>query len=305
MYLRLSIYSTHSEAFEILIAELSEQGFEGFVEDSFEPGAEFYASHAANSPNVEAAKAALHKGATASLQAFIPENLLDKAAAEEVLQRYKTAFKLSWKYEEVKDENWNAIWESGFEPVEISNKLRIRALFHEPDLAFPMEIIIQPRMSFGTGHHATTTMICEYLLEMDLKNKNVFDFGTGTGILAILALKLGAGKVGAVDNDPQCVENAAENFKMNDTNNIILLAGDINVIEDSGFNVMIGNITRNVILQYFPAIGNKIAANGLFICSGFYETDLEALKSEAYSLGLQLESHKVKEGWCAASFRKQ
>ncbi len=274
MHYRINISSPIPEAFEILIAELSEISFEGFVEEAD------------------------------NLQAFISSEIFDKQAVEDLLESYKSLFQLKWDYQQVEDENWNALWESNFEPVTISGKLHIRALFHEQDDSYPMEIVIQPKMAFGTGHHATTSLICEYLLEMDMEDKTVFDFGTGTGILAILAQMLGAKEVWAVDNDPVCVENSAENFALNNTNDIHLRLGDINSIPEMVFDLIIGNITRNVILQYLPEIGNKLKQNALFLASGFYESDLDMLKSAAYSLGLQIESYKVKDNWCAASFRK-
>ena len=282
MHIQLTIHSPLSEAFEILVAELSELNYEGFVEE------------------------------TDSLKAFVPSRDFDKPITEGLLEKYKALFSLDWKYTQVEDENWNALWESNFEPVSISGKLNIRALFHPHDASYPMEIVIQPKMAFGTGHHATTSNICEFLLEMDLHGKDVFDFGTGTGILAILAQKLGAKEVWAVDNDPVCVENSHENFALNNTPEIHLALGDINTLgtetlsepEGGMFDLIIGNITRNVILHYLAEISNKLKPSALFLASGFYESDLEMLKSAAYSLGLHLESTKMKDGWCAASFRK-
>ena len=275
MHYRLNISSPIPEAFEILIAELSEINFEGFVEEA------------------------------ENLQAFINSELFDKYDVEQLLNNYKDAFQLSWNYQQVEDENWNALWESNFEPVSIKDKLHIRALFHAHDPSYPMEIVIQPKMAFGTGHHATTSLICEYLLELDLNDKVVFDFGTGTGILAILAQMLGSKETWAVDNDPVCVENSAENFALNKTNDIHLRLGDINTLPSSlVFDIIIGNITRNVILLFLTDISNKLKSGGLFLASGFYESDLDMLKSAAYSLGLQIESYKVKDNWCAASFRK-
>ncbi len=274
MHIQLSIQSGFPEAFEILIAELSELNFEGFVEEEEQ------------------------------LQAFIPQNIFDKDEVETILSAYKEAYALQWHFHEVANENWNQIWESNFEPVQISNQLLIRALFHPKQADIEREIVIQPKMSFGTGHHATTYLVCEFLLDMDLQNKKVFDFGTGTGILAILARMQGADKIWAVDNDPMCIENAQENFVLNNCPSILLALGDLSAFAEENYDLIIGNITRNVILHYFEDISKKLKKNAQFLASGFYESDLELLKSASDSLGLQLESFKLKDAWCAASFRK-
>jgi ribosomal protein L11 methyltransferase len=206
---------------------------------------------------------------------------------------------------EIEPENWNAVWESNFQPIDIPGKLLVRAQFHEPRPEYPMEIVIEPKMSFGTGHHATTWQVMNIMFKLDFAGRKVLDFGTGTGILAILAQKLGAKEVWAIDYDPQCIENSEENFSINGSEDIRLLEGDIRAVNSGGFDVIIGNITRNVILEFLPEIATRLAPSGFFIASGFYREDLPLINFPASELGLELITNTEKDKWCAALFQKR
>jgi ribosomal protein L11 methyltransferase len=273
-YCEVSIASPNQDAYEILIAELAGLGFESFTEEN----------------NL--------------LKAYIPECDYNEDHLNELLSQYQQYFEISFEVTHIPYQNWNEVWESNFPPVVIADKLYVRAPFHAESANYPLEIIISPKMSFGTGHHATTSLVLELLLEMELHHKKVLDFGTGTGILAILAKKLGAGEAWAVDNDAQCMENAAENTEMNHFPDIKLRLGDITAVEDSDFDIIIGNITRNVIVEFLPEISKKLKKSGIFVASGFYEEDLDIITENALPQNLQLQKQLVKDNWCAATFIK-
>jgi ribosomal protein L11 methyltransferase len=274
-YLEFSFSSDSEYAYDILTAELADLGFESFTEEDKE------------------------------LKAYIRQGELNQNELEETLSRLLHKFPFTYSQKEIAPQNWNAVWESNFPDILVGDKLRVRAVFHEPDPKYPIEIIIQPKMSFGTGHHATTWLMMNEMLNLEFKNKAVFDFGTGTGILAILAAKLGASDIVAVDNDPQCIENSAENFELNGTRGITLSLGDITALPKvKNFDIIIGNITRNVILQFLPQIKERLKENGLFLASGFYEDDLEILSQEASALGMRLQRHAVRDKWCMAVIKR-
>ena len=271
-YYQVSIQSPSPDNNEIIIAGLSLLPFDTFEEEE----------------NI--------------VKAYIPEDLFDEKEVIETLLPYKEAFDFTIEYKLIPYTNWNAIWESNYQPVHIAGKLQIIADFHTPSPDYPLTLLIHPKMSFGTGHHATTSLVAEYLLDMDLLGKNVLDLGTGTGILAILAKKKGAAEVIATDIDPQCIENAEENISLNETGDIRLLLTNEVPMAENGYDIIIGNITRNVILEYLPNIAKSLPAKGLFVASGFYKTDLAILKESALAYGLKLMGFKEKENWCAALF---
>jgi ribosomal protein L11 methyltransferase len=273
-YQEVSIKSSFPDAYDILTAVLAEIGFESFDDEG------------------------------GTLKAYIPENTFDTKLLEETLSQYRELFLFEYSIRKIPYQNWNAVWESNFQPISIENKLRVRAVFHTPDPGYPLELIIQPKMSFGTGHHATTWLVMNAMLDLDFHGKKVMDFGTGTGILAILANKLGASDVWAVDNDPQCTENARENFELNHTNDIHIATGDISAFSEPVFDIIIGNITRNVIIEFIADISAKLQHSGLFIASGFYEDDIRILKEEADKHGLKLLKTNLKDKWCMAVFQK-
>jgi ribosomal protein L11 methyltransferase len=182
----------------------------------------------------------------------------------------------------------------------------VRATFHEAKPEFPYEIIIDPKMSFGTGHHQTTSMMLQYILENDFNGKQVLDMGCGTGILAILASKKGANSVLAVDYDEICVESVIENRALNHVEHIEALCGSYEVLTGRVFDVILANINRNILLEQLPQYALSIRTGGELYLSGFYEQeDLAILSDAATSLGFEFISNKVLNNWCAAKFVKR
>ncbi|MCX6352754.1 MAG: 50S ribosomal protein L11 methyltransferase [Bacteroidetes bacterium] len=269
-YTQLLLTYSQPEVSEILIALLTEAGYEGFFEEENQ------------------------------LTAYIPEADFSLEVVDETLLPLQENFTINYTYQKIENQNWNALWESNFEPVYVRDKIYVRALFHEAKPEYPIELLIQPKMSFGTGHHATTAQVMAHMLDLDFTNKAILDFGCGTGILAILAKHLGAAQTIAIDNDTQCIENTIENCTLNNAEVEIAL-GDINLLHQS-FDVILANITRNTILAFLPAIKEKLNPNGIIICSGFYEENLPAITEAAKAQGLHLEKHSVEDKWCAAVF---
>jgi ribosomal protein L11 methyltransferase len=204
----------------------------------------------------------------------------------------------------LEEKNWNADWESQFQPVVVPHQLRIRAPFH-PAGNEPLELIIQPKMSFGTGHHQTTLMMCEQLLKLNLEGRKVLDMGTGTGILAILALKRGAQEVTGIDNDPWSAENAVENAAVNQAPFDVIL-GDAHSIPHTHYSVILANINRNIILRDLPLYLNACAdvAHADFLFSGFYTHDLPLIREAAAKNKLDFLLSFERENWCCAHFQK-
>ena len=260
-YIEINFKNLSNDMTELLIAMLSEMHYEGFEE---QPG---------------------------QLNAFIPAKDFDEDMLKELASR------LQFKYviKEVPDLNWNAVWESSFQPVIIGD-CALRAAFHKPVTNVRYEIIITPKMSFGTGHHATTFMMIQQMQEIDFKNKRVLDFGTGTGILAILAYKLGAAKVVAIDNDSYSIENAAENFINNEINDIELVMAD-NAKATGSFDIILANITRNIIQENFGLFNRQLVDEGKLLISGLLSEDEAAILSFAKSESFELDKKLQKENW--------
>src|SRR5690606_25029937 len=155
---------------------------------------------------------------------------------------------MSYTVTTIQPQNWNALWESNFQPIFIKDKVCVRATFHEPHPDYPLEILIDPKMAFGTGHHQTTSLMMEYILEEDFDGKSVLDIGCGTGIWGILASKLLAASVVAIDNDPVCVESSKENRQLNNISNMEVFEGSFDAIPNNKFEVILANINRNILL---------------------------------------------------------
>lgn len=236
-------------------------------------------------------------------KAYINANEFDEALLNQQLEPYRGLFSFSYEINLIPQKNWNEVWESNFEPIYIKDQVYVRANFHEPKPEFKYEIIIDPKMAFGTGHHQTTAMIMEYLLETDLKDKTVLDMGCGTAILAILASKLGSGDLVAIDNDEVCYESTLENATLNNIKNITAMCGSKEIIPEQKFDVILANINRNILLDQISSYAAVLAVNGTIFFSGFYETpDLDIITEEARKYNLKYISHKKIGQWVAAKF---
>jgi ribosomal protein L11 methyltransferase len=238
-------------------------------------------------------------------KAYIISSDFNEELLEVTLASYKNQFSFSYEVNVIEQKNWNEVWESNFEPIFINDEIYVRATFHEERPEFKYEIVIDPKMAFGTGHHETTAMVMEWLLETDLKDKTVLDMGSGTGILAILASKLGAKTLLAIDNDEVCYESAIENAALNGIVNIKALCGSKEIIPDEQYDVILANINRNILLDQLHRYAEVMVLNGELFLSGFYETpDLAMIEEEANKYGLQYVNHKKAGLWVSAKFIK-
>lgn len=261
---------------QMLIAELGEIGFDTFME------------------NPE------------GFSGYITQDRFSEPAVKEILARYDSGHAIPYSVAVIPKENWNEDWEKNYHPIEVPGRCRIRAAFHAADPAYPLEIVINPKMSFGTGHHATTFLMMNLLLDTGCAGKRVADLGTGTGILAILAKKLGAATVDTTDIDDWCIENSRENFALNSCEDISVVQGTVaEVTLKRDYDLVIANINRNVLFDEMPAYRELLATKGSLFLSGFYEEDLPAIKTRAAELGLHFVEHRVKDAWVAASFLKK
>jgi len=238
-------------------------------------------------------------------KAYIPVDDFDKAVLDATLDDYREMFTFSYDITLIPQKNWNEVWESNFEPIIIKDKIYVRATFHAPRPEFAYEIVIDPKMAFGTGHHQTTSMMLEMLLENDMTGKKVLDMGCGTGILAIMASKSGAAAVTAIDYDPVCFESTIENSQLNKIFNVQTLNGSKEVIPDELFDVILANINRNILLDQLKRYSEVLRPDGELYMSGFYETpDLDLIMDEARKYGIKYIIHKINNGWVAAKFIK-
>ena len=200
------------------------------------------------------------------------------------------------------DKDWNAEWEKSFTPITVAGRCRIRAPFHEYDANYQLDIIIEPKMSFGTGHHATTTLMIQQMFDIDLEGKTVLDMGCGTGVLAIAAKKLGAQNVMAIDIDHWSVENTQENAASNNVALTVIEGGEEAI--SGRFDVILANINRNILLEQMPTYSTALNAGGTLCLSGFYSADLDIINNLAKQLGLQLAKTVEQNDWVSARFIK-
>ena len=236
-------------------------------------------------------------------KAYIAETEFDKDKVDEAIADYRNMFEFSYEVALIPQKNWNEVWESNFEPIEIRDKVFVRATFHQPKSEFPYEIVIDPKMAFGTGHHQTTSMMLELILENDFAGKKVLDMGCGTGILAILAAKLGAAKITAIDYDPVCYSSTIENAQLNNTTNIVALCGSKEAIPGEQYDIILANINRNILLDQMARYTEALKAGGEIYFSGFYESpDLDIITAEAGKYGMKYVMHKKNKDWVAAKF---
>ncbi len=206
----------------------------------------------------------------------------------------------------IKPKNWNEEWEKNyFQPILIGNQCLIKSSFHKTDLKARYEIVIDPKMSFGTGHHETTNMMAEYLLELDLKDKTVLDMGTGTGILGILASLIGCKKVVGIDNDSWCYENAQENIEKNNITNFEMILGDAGMLKPhlGEFDLVIANINRHILMADIRYFVKAMKHESILLLSGFYLDDLPELEEECKKYGLVYVNKKMKKDWVCAKFK--
>ena len=238
-------------------------------------------------------------------KAYIPAADFNKEKLDETLIPYQEIFTFSYEITLIPQKNWNEVWESNFEPIAIGDEVFVRATFHEPRPEFKYEIIIDPKMAFGTGHHQTTAMMLKLVLENDFHHKKVLDMGCGTGILAIMAAKLGAAEVVAIDYDPVCYDSTLENAQLNNIDTITAICGSKEVIPDEQFDTILANINRNILISQMQRYAEVLKPDGEIYFSGFYETpDLDIIIDEARKYGLKYIIHKVDKDWVAAKFVK-
>lgn len=258
-------------ASDILIAELGEVQFESFVET--EDGVQAYIKKEDWYPNI-----------LDGLQ--ILSNPL---------------FHIDYDYSEIEQENWNATWESNFSPIQVGRQCVIRAPFHErPKVDY--DIVIEPKMSFGTGHHETTHMMLQHILEHDFNGKSVLDMGSGTGVLAILAAMKGAAAIDAIDIDNWCYLNAKENIERNNCSHINVYEGTADLLVDQQYDIIMANINRNILLEDIPAYVKCLNKGGILFLSGFYTEDLPKISERCGEVGLKFEKNLEKNNWVAVKY---
>jgi ribosomal protein L11 methyltransferase len=261
---------------EIMLAELGEIDFEAFEETD------------------------------SSLMAYIPKENFKQHVLEEVTSKYQGAFEFEVGIGTVEKENWNKKWEENYDPIEVDDRCIVRASFHNIEKKFPIEIIITPKMSFGTGHHATTWQMLKLQMDTDFSGKTVLDVGSGTGVLAIMAAKLGAKSIEASDIDDWCIENSLENFEHNDLPDVRMRKGEIvNLNFDNSFDIILANINKNVLLHEIPYYADLLVENGKLFLSGFYETDIEDIVECAKKSNLSQIRYISKDNWAAMILSKE
>ncbi|PHI20861.1 50S ribosomal protein L11 methyltransferase [Lewinellaceae bacterium SD302] len=226
-------------------------------------------------------------------------------AALAYLGELNERFPLTYRWELMPDKNWNEEWEKQFEPIYVKNRLGIRASFHPPMEDVREELIIDPKMAFGTGHHATTWMVSDLMFDQEFENRIVLDFGCGTGVLALLAKRLGAGFTWAVDIEKPSYENTLENAITNNVSLDVVTHGTLDdVAIDKNFDMILANINRNVILASLPALHERLNDGGLLFVSGILAQDAELVEQSARQAGFSPAEHREREGWQAWVFRK-
>ena len=233
------------------------------------------------------------------MKAFIPENIYNESVLKETLIGINDIIPFSWEINFIKEENWNETWEKNFDPVLVAGRCFIRAPFHAANPDADFELVIEPKMSFGTAHHETTSMMIELILEKNWTGRKVLDMGCGTGVLAILVSKMGATEIVAIDNDEWAFLNAVENVERNSTDNIKVFQGDDTLIENQKFDVIIANINRNILLSQLHNYSNSLNPGGEIYLSGFYEDDVTVLLKEAGKYHLKLRQKISKNQWVA------
>jgi ribosomal protein L11 methyltransferase len=257
---------------EVLIALLGEMGYEGFEQQE------------------------------ERLLAFVREEQFDRVALEKVLARYE----LPYDEQRLEERNWNAEWEANFQPVVVDSFCAIRAHFHAPIAGVEHELVITPKMSFGTGHHATTFMMIQAMRDLDWQGRRVLDFGTGTGVLAILAERLGAAEVVAIDNDDWSIANAQENIEMNGCRKVkICKLDNVSAVPGGNFDVILANINKHVILDQLRGLEQQTVDEGVIFLSGLLADDYKDIENEAIKNGFTIGRRISRGGWICIKMGKK
>ena len=258
-------------ASDLLIAELGEAGFESFVEEEDD------------------------------VLAYIQKTDWSESILEAVQILNSPRYKFTYDYKEIEQENWNATWEQNFQPIIVDDICMIRAPFHDK-INVEYDIVIEPKMSFGTGHHETTHMMLQHILQLDVKGKTVLDMGSGTGVLAILAGMRGATKIEAIDIDNWCYLNAKENVERNNMDFISVYEGDAALLEGKKYDLIIANINRNILLADIPKYVQSLNLGGVLLLSGFYTEDLDMITQKCVDSELKFEKNLERNNWVAAKY---
>ena len=260
---------------DVLCAVLGEAGFESFVEQAD------------------------------GIAAYIQKDLYDEDTIRQTVATFPLPdTTITYSYVEAEDKDWNEEWEKNFfQPIVIGDRCVVHSTFHHDVPQVPYDIVINPQMAFGTGHHETTSLIIGELLDSDLQSKSVLDMGCGTSILAILARMHGANHCTAVDIDDWCVRNSLENIELNHLDGIDVYQGDASALADKGpFDVVIANINRNILLADMKHYIARMNPGATLLMSGFYTDDIAAIRAEAESLGMTVVEHREKNRWAAVKF---
>ncbi len=258
---------------EQLIAELAEENYEGFIETDY------------------------------GFSAYVPQRFFKREVFEQLLLKYEVNPE-TVPQRTIAQQNWNAQWEAGYEPIFINDEVVIKAPFHQLEKTFPFELIIQPKNTFGTGHHETTQLMIRLMFQQNFSDKKVFDYGCGTGVLGIMAAKLGAKSVYAIDIDDWCADNVPENMRLNNVENLVFEKGDLSIVKPQQFDMILANINKNILIASFKKLSELLDEKGSLLISGFYESDLSDLKKAAEKFQLHLHQHITLNDWCGAEFRK-
>ena len=259
---------------EILLAELQDTPFESFEETE------------------------------TGLSGYVQAELHTDDILSEIMILENPEFKISYEIQHIETVNWNEEWEKNFNPIEVGEECYIRAPFHESKNV-KYEIVIEPKMSFGTGHHQTTSMMIKHLLETDLEDKKTLDMGCGTAILAILAEMKGAKPIDAIDIDNWCYLNSIENAERNNCKEITVLEGDASLLEGKKYDVIIANINRNILLNDMKTYASCLSKGGLLFLSGFYTEDIPFIDESCQQNGLQFQTKHEKDNWVALKYEMQ
>ncbi|WP_339729992.1 50S ribosomal protein L11 methyltransferase [Maribacter stanieri] len=258
-------------ASDLLIAELGDVGFESFVEEEDD------------------------------VLAYIQKTDWSENILENVQILDNPRYSFTHDYKEIEQENWNATWEQNFQPIIVDDVCMIRAPFHEK-IKVEYDIVIEPKMSFGTGHHETTHMMLQQILQLDVKDKTVLDMGSGTGVLAILAGMRGATTIDAIDIDNWCYLNAKENVERNNMDFISVYEGDAALLKGKKYDLIIANINRNILLADMPKYVQSLNSGGVLLLSGFYTEDLDMITQKCVDLELKFEKNLERNNWVAAKY---